>query len=201
MKSSIIKKVKIYGSLFLLSLLLISCDNKTQEKVERPDGAISPKKAAQLDQNYTNTRYELINKYLGQRARDPKKGKYTQMEMDSLMQADSEKRGFMDNRSSWWSIDEIEAYIAYAKQEAKKNNYLLDGLRIYQGAYNDTVINGKKQIGLATVFIVPTGKKAVGQKGSIFPTIAVKESSDISGVYPLNEGHRGDPPHSSYPQN
>ncbi len=189
-------------TLFYLScaaFLLIACETGNKRTISPPEGAISPKQAILLNDNYTKTRYDLINRYLGRAVMASATPDSLQKDTLSTRRAAMPK--FMDNRSSWWSLKDIEAYIAYAKQEAKNKDYVLDGLRIYQGAYSDTVRDGTKQVGLGTVFIVPTGKKAVGQEGNMLPMSTAAGGGDLKELYPLNEGHPGNPPHASYPQN
>ncbi|WP_231850219.1 hypothetical protein [Winogradskyella sp. PG-2] len=65
---------------------------------------------------------------------------------DSLFRK-STTRG--DNRSSWWSIEDIQNYINYAENQAGELGYTMDGLRIYLGSYP----NSKGETGLTTLFL------------------------------------------------
>lgn len=141
--------------------------NQNLEEMANPKGLISPSEIEALDQAY-NSRHTIIS--------------------DSLIKTP-------DNRSSWYSIEEIESYIAYAKEQADSLGYTLDGLRLYAGAYPDT----KEGPGLMTMFFVPTGSKNVSE-GSMLPTAQGGGSNDIQGADGLNKGGKGDPPSANYPQ-
>ncbi|NRD19926.1 hypothetical protein HNV08_07695 [Winogradskyella eckloniae] len=134
-----------------------------------PNGIISSKQASALDAGY-NVKHKIIN--------------------DSLFK--NSKNGG-DNRSSWWSVEEIQNYINHAEQQTGEMGYTMDGLRVYLGSYPDA--NGKT--GLTTMFIVPTGIKNVST-GSIISFQG--GSHDISGADGLNVSQHGKPPGANYPQ-
>ncbi|GAB4162231.1 MAG: hypothetical protein Tsb0033_20980 [Winogradskyella sp.] len=140
--------------------------NQNLEEMTKPKGLITPTQIEALDKAY-NSRHAIIS--------------------DSLIKTP-------DNRSSWYSIEEIEAYIAYAKQQADSLGYTLDGLRLYAGAYPDS----KEGPGLMTMFFVPTGYQNVSE-GSILPTTQ-GGGNDLEGADGLNFGKKGDPPSANYPQ-
>ncbi|MEL4308474.1 hypothetical protein [Joostella sp. CR20] len=54
----------------------------------------------------------------------------------------------------WWSVEELEEYIAYFKQEAKDKGYTDLGLRFSLGKYEDDDKDGN-----LSGFIMPTGVK------------------------------------------
>ncbi|OIQ29057.1 MAG: hypothetical protein BM564_07555 [Bacteroidetes bacterium MedPE-SWsnd-G2] len=91
-----------------------------------------------------------------------------------------------DNRSVWYSITELESFIASAKAQASSNNYTLDGMRVYMAAYSDAGGN----VPYTTSFIAPTGTE----------NVAGASSQDIPGADALNEGGMGVPPDAGYPQ-
>ena len=157
----------------ILSAFIIfsSCTDspKSNKPTAPPSGIISSKEAMQLDAEYTRTRVPAIDSAIGMK----------------------------DNRSSWWSLQDIKDYIAYAEEQAKDQGYKLEGLRIYQGAYPKDY-SDRKVAGYSTVFIVPTGVKTDRQTGSFFSINM--QGSDITSISPLNRGHQGDPPQASYPQ-
>lgn len=140
--------------------------NQNLEEMTKPKGLITPTQIEALDKAY-NSRHAIIS--------------------DSLIKTP-------DNRSSWYSIEEIEAYIAYAKQQADSLGYTLDGLRLYAGAYPDS----KEGPGLMTMFFVPTGYQNVSE-GSILPTTQ-GGGNDLEGADGLNFGKEGHPPSANYPQ-
>jgi hypothetical protein len=134
-----------------------------------PKGLIKPNEAIALDQAY-NLRHRIVS--------------------DSLFS--NTKTG--DNRSSWWSIEEIQNYINHAENQAGELGYTMDGLRVYLGAYPDI----KGEAGLTTMFFVPTGILNTSQ-GSMFP-MPQDGSGDIKGADGLNFGGHGNPPGVNYPQ-
>ena len=86
----------------------------------------------------------------------------------------------------WWSLEELEEYIAYFKQEAKDKGYKDLGLRFSLGRYNDDDKEGN-----ISGFIMPTGVKDV-------PTVAksakAAEPEMIEGVDSYNDSSVGWPP-------
>ncbi len=136
-----------------------SLTNDTMEII-KPKGVITPEEAKELDQNY-NQRHALISKDLG----------------------------IEDNRSSWYSLKDIQDYLIYAEDQANTLGYKMDGIRIYEGAH------GEK--GLTTMFLVPTGVPADNMmKNNFLPPT----SNDILGGNGLNDGGDGHPPSANYPQ-
>ena len=124
-------------------------------------GLISPKEAKQLNDALTK-RCELISKEITKRP---------------------------DNRSSWYSIKELKAYLKHAKRQARENGYKLNGVRIYCGAYPET----KEGVGYSTSFIVPTARIIDGKDGG-------GGNGDIPDGDGLNGGQVGWPPGAGYPQ-
>ena len=95
-------------------------------------GLISPEEAKALDAQYTE-RYDLTSRYITTRP---------------------------DNRSNWFSIEDLEKYIAHAKDQAKnKFKVELSGIRIYNGAHKSE--DGKG--GYSTVFLIPTSENNLGK--------------------------------------
>ena len=136
--------------------------------ISQPSGIVTPDEMKAMDQAY-NVRYAIIN--------------------DSLFKDSKEK----DNRSSWYKLEDIENYLVYAKDQAKSKGYILDGLRVYLGAYPDT--NSEK--GLTTLFFSPTGYMNKSE-GSVF--FLQDGGDDIPGANGLNRAGHGHPPSANYPQ-
>lgn len=136
------------------------------EEVEivKPKGVITPERAMELDKNF-NERHALIKNELG----------------------------IDDNRSSWYSLKDIQDYLVYAEDQAKDLGATMDGVRIYVGAYEDK--------GLTTMFLVPTASSKM-QKGSSSPFGMFTQggSGDLNGADVLNMGGAGYPPSANYPQ-
>lgn len=132
---------------------------KKKKKVyKKPDNCISVEEARELHDNWKNTRHKHLN---------------------SCLQ-------FEDKREFTWSVEELEAYLKYVKQESKKQGIKNPGIRIYNGAYSKGKC--KMQRGYSTLFMVPTGSHA-GESG--------KGISDMENNYKiaaLNKGGSGHPP-------
>jgi hypothetical protein len=119
-------------------------------------GLIPPKEAKKLSDAYA-PRFELISKSIGKE----------------------------DNRSSWWSLDDIRAYLDYAEKQARELGYEMNGIRVYCGAHGED--------GLSTSFIVPTARLIDGKDGG-------GGNADIPQGDGLNDGENGWPPGAGYLQ-
>lgn len=160
----------ILGALAMYFYFNNNHDMKTEPPTNKPpSGIIAPAKIKEISQAY-NERYRIIN--------------------DSLFKNPKAE----DNRSTWYKLEDIENYLGYAKQQAKENGYVLDGLRLYLGAYPDT----SKEKGLTTLFFVPTGYENISE-GSFF-ALQGGGSTDLPGSDGLNFGTHGKPPRANYPQ-
>jgi hypothetical protein len=126
---------------------------------------INFKEAQELNQNFVKTRTKSIDIAIGKK----------------------------DAISCWFSLDEIKNYISYVEEQAELKNLNVNGLRVYFGAYSNSIKNVSKK-GLATVFFVPTQVKI---KSDID---GGDENSDIIDIDALNDGQVGDPPSAEYPQ-
>ena len=113
--------------------------------------------------------------------------------------ANDKAAGRPDNRSSWWSIDDIQKYIEYAESQTRQMGYTMDGLRIYLGVYPGNAPNGKADY--TTLFMAPTGKltKPPSDTGSSLKEEETVVHATIDGADVLNNGTGGHPPGSDYP--
>ena len=155
-----------------LAMYYYCCNDEnldSESSTNAPKGLITPKQAGILDEAY-NIKHRIINDSLYKKSKDGG-----------------------DNRSSWWSLEDIQNYINYAENEAGELGYSMDGLRLYLGAHPDA--NG--ETGLTTMFFIPTGIKNTS-KGSMFTLQG--GGGDIIGGSGLNNGGHGNPPSSNYPQ-
>lgn len=138
-------------------------------KVIKPKGVISPGQAKKLNNNWSEFREAAVDSAAKRQGRDK------------------------DNRSTWWSIDDIENYLAYAKQQTDSLKYDISGIRVYLGVYGDNAGRTKKN--LSTMFIVPTIKGKA--KASMSPVNFQGEGNgDCEECDPLNAGGGG---HGGYP--
>ena len=128
-----------------------------------PKGLITPERAKILNDAYT-ARCELVSRDITKRP---------------------------DNRSTWYSLDEIENFLTSAKAQAKELGYEMSGIRIYCGAYPDD----GGEVGYSTTFIVPTTSGKIGEE--------IEDDGnnpDLPGGNGLNYGGNGKPPNANYPQ-
>jgi len=171
--------MKNFG-LLILGIILGACamyfygsndqeEMTSQSRAEVPKGIITPAQAKVLDLAF-NKKHRIIN--------------------DSLFKKSTDGG---DNRSSWWSLEDIQSYINYAENQAGELKYTMDGLRVYLGSYPGT----KGETGLTTLFFIPTGYKNTAQ-GSMLPMQG--GGGDIPGGDGLNIGQQGKPPGANYPQ-
>ena len=128
--------------------------------MNNPKGLITPEQAKELNNAFTE-RCELISNKITNRP---------------------------DNRSSWYSLDDLRSFLDSAEAQAKELGYEMDGVRIYCGAYPTL----KGQAGYSTSFIVPTASNKIGEEGG--------DNHDIQGANCLNFGQSGTPPGGNYPQ-
>ncbi|HNQ26295.1 MAG TPA: hypothetical protein PKL92_00030 [Aquaticitalea sp.] len=137
--------------------------------VKPPKGVITPEEAKDLDAAF-DPRHRLIG--------------------DSIL-----KRP--DNRSAWYSLDDMRNYLEYAQEEVKGLGYAMTGIRIYLGAYPEE--DGMP--GYTTMFLVPTGKQNLGKSSILNINMSPpQEDPDIPKGPVLNMGGTGNPPSANYPQ-
>lgn len=160
----------LIGTLILIifALLINTCkDAVTGDVVKAPSQTISMEQAKILQQEYVRTRSGIVNKTLG----------------------------FEDTRDFWFSLDSLEQYIRYVRQESKVRGLEDLGLRIFYAAYPK---DGKGQWpdpGFSTVILVPThGKPQIGN--GFFPMAPVQLGS--AGIRAFNYGNGGQPPNATY---
>lgn len=140
-------------------------------KIVKPKGVISTNVAKELNKNWTDFREAAVDSAAKKQGRNK------------------------DDRSTWWSIDDIENYIAFAKNQTDSLDYSITGIRVYLGVYGDNAGRTKKN--LSTMFLVPTVKKNTIQ-ASINPfNMFVQKGDDCPECEPLNDGQGGS---GTYPQ-
>lgn len=153
---------------FAICYYYFNSQTQTEKSMANPPkGVITPAEAKVLDAAF-DSRHQLIS--------------------DSIVRRP-------DNRSAWWSLQDMRDYLSYADQQARDLGYTMDGVRVYLGAH----ANEGKEVGYTTVFIAPTGSKNVSEGGMV--NMAQGGSGDIPGGSPLNDGSNGFPPNANYPNN
>ena len=112
------------------------------------------------------------------------------IEVDSTIEVEGSKKKI---RSVWWSLDEVNEYLAYAKEKSDTLGYKMTGVRIYLGNYGKVKDPIKKNRN--TMFMVPTGARSTS-KASSLNVFLPPQDPDIPAP-PLNEGQGGN---EGYPQ-
>lgn len=131
----------------------------------KPTQLISFEKGKELNRNYNEKRGALV----------------------------TEKSGVEDANAFWFSLEEIERYIAYVKDSGVEKGFTVDGIRIYLGVYSEAE---SKNAGYTTVFLTPTG--AANQVMLTRDVSLQSDSPDITEIEPLNFGSMGNPPKLNY---
>ncbi|MBP6448372.1 MAG: hypothetical protein KA341_16335 [Saprospiraceae bacterium] len=158
---------KLY--LLLLIPLLISCDPKKGEEgltgKFRFNDTISVSRAIEHQNNY-----------------------------DAFLESIKVNRDSLAN-NGWVSLDDIEHYIALAKDFAKKNNKDLSGFRIYNAKHPKDMLGGH-----LTFFISPTGKENIKTGWFDGPEGVGPVNDPDLQLSPLNYINAGQPPRKVYPE-
>lgn len=131
---------------------------KDISKLSKPKKCISKEEAKELHDNWCNDREGHLKKNLG----------------------------FTDTREFWWSLEELEEYLAYVKKESKKQGIHDPGIRVYLGAHSKKQC--KKDKGYSTLFLSPTGSE---------PRASGKDGGSRENNYRIaafNGAGAGDPP-------
>lgn len=140
--------------------------------VVKPTGVITPAQAKVLNDNWTNSRKQAVDSAAGR----------------------------PDNRSSWWSLEDVQNYLTYAQNQANSLGYEMDGIRVYLGVYSGNAPEDKADY--TTMFIVPTGKKLHSDSNFNLLNFSmfIGGEGDIIGADGFNDGPTGYPPDAEYPQ-
>ena len=138
------------------------------KSVVKPQQLISVETAKLLNSNYNAKRADLHLKAIGKE----------------------------DANAVWYSLDELENYIEYIKNEGEQQGLAIDGIRFYLGVYPETETKGKA--GYTTIFLSPTKASSVEEYKTTELEINVGVSQDITSIEPLNFGSMGNPPKMEY---
>lgn len=156
------------ASLFLLGIIIgafvtyFFCPRQAaklkEQPIVKPKGVITVEKAKELNTNWTLHRKKAVDSAAAKQGRK------------------------QDDRSVWWSLDDVENYVAYAKSESQRLGYDMNGIRVYLGVYGKNAGQTKKD--LTTMFLVPTGNVSKSQASSI----VLPPTDDDLPIDPLNDG-------------
>ena len=127
--------------------------------IKKPKKCICKQEAQELQKQWCDTRQNAINSCLG----------------------------FEDSREFWWSLEELQEYLNYVREESNKQQIINPGIRVYLGAYPEKKCKENK--GMTTIFLAPTGvpRGERGKDGALQPNNYNIES--------LNGAGGGSPPH------
>lgn len=98
--------------------------------------------------------------------------------------------------SSWYSLEDLEGYINYVKQEALDKGVTVDGIRFYFGVYPENM-KDKSKAGQNTLFMCPTMATVQLFKDDDDDD-AEGNSKDVPGISAMNYGSTGNPPKNDY---
>ncbi len=96
-------------------------------------------------------------------------------------------QGYQDTREFWYSLEDLQEYLDYVKEQSTAQGITKPGIRIYFGAYPKTSI--KKSY--ATLFLAPTKEKSAIMDGEEVTSNNTENNYDIE---PLNTVIGGYPP-------
>ncbi len=155
----------ILGLIIGALLTYYFCPRQLEEattRIIKPKGVISQEQAKFLNEEWTM---------------------YRKAAVDSAAQKQGRKA---DTRATSWTLADIENYLAYAKNQSDSLGFTMTGIRVYLGVYGKNADETKRN--LTTMFIVPTGKKALSKA----TTFVLPPSNDHDlPVSPLNDGDGG----------
>lgn len=111
------------------------------------------------------------------------------------------RNGQPDSRWYSFTIEEMEGYINYVKENAKKQNLKNVGIKIYLGKYpvNHPANKMAKPefAGYQTIFLMPTAKKERSSDATMKSReISTDENQKIETIQPMNMTNLSPPPNS-----
>ena len=113
--------------------------------------------------------------------------------------ADS-RNGNPDSRWYSFTIEEMEGYIQYVKEQAKEQNIKNVGIKIYMGKYPANHPANKMAKpefgGYQTIFLMPTAKKQGTSDATMKRRGATEEDEKIESIQPMNMTNLSPPPNS-----
>ncbi|MCJ7934097.1 MAG: hypothetical protein MUW56_10795 [Chryseobacterium sp.] len=110
------------------------------------------------------------------------------------------RNGEPDSRWYWFSLEEMEGYIKYVKENAKKQKLKKVGIRIYMGKYPMNHPKNRmakpEYAGYQTIFLVPTSQKRK-KDNAMSRTDTSEENTDVSSIESMNMTNLAPPPKAS----
>ncbi|MBB4807126.1 hypothetical protein HNP38_002430 [Chryseobacterium defluvii] len=181
MKSTfLLKKLSLFFILLVLSFCIQNCARCSRQPVEEPVSDSYKKKLISYDEGrvlfdeYTRTNNQVLTK---------------------------SRHGEPDSRWYWFSLEDMEGYIRYVKENAKKEKWKNPGIRIYMGKYpvHHPVDKMAKPeyAGYQTIFIVATQKQNTDTINVMSRSGDSGENTDIKTIQALNMTNLAPPPKAS----
>lgn len=104
--------------------------------------------------------------------------------------------------SSWYSLEDLEGYINYVKEQANEQKINVDGIRFYFGVYPEDTEDESKA-GHNTLFMCPTKSSATLSASGRSRSEEESDdddngSQDITTISAMNYGSTGNPPKNDY---
>lgn len=177
------KTTFLSGNLSVLSMLLIlglcmtSCSGCSEQP---PVNDSYKKKLISYDERkvlfdeYTKTNHMILTKY---------------------------RNGEPDSRWYWFSLEEMEGYIRYVKETAKKQGRKNIGIRIYMGKYPvnhpESKMAKPEYAGYQTIFLVPTSGMPENDTRKVRSRTTADENTDIQDIEAMNMTNLAPPPKTS----
>ena len=96
--------------------------------------------------------------------------------------------------SNWYSLEDLEGYINFVKEQASIQEINIDGIRFYFGVYPQNM-QDKSKAGQNTLFMCPT---KAGVKASDEEDDEKCNSEDVTEIPAMNFGSTGIPPKNDY---
>lgn len=174
---SLFKNLNVFAGIFLLCLFVLTNSRCTPPPPETP-----------VDDSYLK---KLITHEDAQILFD----EYTKTNNRILTES---RNGQPDSRWYSFSIEEMEGYIKYVKENAKKQNLKNVGIKIYMGKYpvNHPANKMAKPefAGYQTIFLMPTAKKEQSSDIRMKSRGTTDETENIQSIQPMNMTNLSPPP-------
>ncbi|MDR6920818.1 MULTISPECIES: hypothetical protein [Chryseobacterium] len=163
------KNLSMLFMLLILGFCMLSCTPPVDDSYKNK--LISYDERQVLFDEYTRTNHMILTKY---------------------------RNGEPDSRWYWFSLEEMEGYIQYVKEEAKKQNKENVGIRIYMGKYPINHPKSKmakpEYAGYQTIFLVPTSRMPKNDTGKVMSRTTSDENTDIPDIEAMNMTNLAPPP-------
>lgn len=119
---------------------------------------------------------------------------YTRTNHEVLMMS---RNGEPDSRWYWFSLEDMEGYIKYVKENAKKQKLKNPGIRIYMGKYPMNHPKNRmakpEYAGYQTIFLVPTAQQR-NRINAKSRSASTEENTDVPSIESMNMTNLAPPP-------